>query len=61
MVLSLLRDRKDPQAMRDGLAGLKEYPGISGATTFAGSNDAQNGLFLIKVQDGKFTLATGEK
>jgi ABC-type branched-subunit amino acid transport system substrate-binding protein len=62
MVLSLLREHKDtPQAIRDGLLALKDFPGISGATTFSGSGEAQKKLFLIKVQDGKFTLATGEK
>jgi ABC-type branched-subunit amino acid transport system substrate-binding protein len=62
MVLSLLKEHKDtPQAVRDGLMVLKDFPGISGATTFAGTGEAQKKLFLIKVQDGKFTLATGEK
>jgi len=62
MVLSLLKEHKDtPQAVRDGLLALKDFPGISGATTFAGTGEAQKKLFLIKVQDGKFTLATGEK
>ena len=57
MVFSLLKEHKDtPLAVRDGLLALKDYPGISGVTTFAGNDEAQKKLFLIKVEDGKFTL-----
>jgi branched-chain amino acid transport system substrate-binding protein len=57
MVLSLLKEHKDtPLAIRDGLMSLKDFPGISGTTTFAGTGEAQKKLFLIKIQDGKFTL-----
>jgi len=57
MVLSLLRERKDtPTAVRDGLLALKDYPGISGTTTFAGACEAQKKMFLIKIEDGKFVL-----
>lgn len=59
MVLSLLKGYKDtPQSVRDGLLGMKDYPGISGATTFPGSGEAQKKVFLIRVQDGKFVLNT---
>lgn len=62
MVFSLLKERKDtPVAIRDGLLALKNYPGISGAATFAGNGEAQKKLFLIKVEDGKFTLLSSEK
>jgi branched-chain amino acid transport system substrate-binding protein len=62
MVFSLLKEHKDtPAAIRDGLLALKDYAGISGAATFAGNNEAQKKLFLIKVEDGKFTLLGGEK
>lgn len=57
MILSLIKDRKDtPVAIRDGLLALKDYPGISGATTFSGNRDAQKKLFLIKIEDGGFVL-----
>ena len=57
-----LKEHKDtPQAIEDGLLSLKDFPGISGATTFPGTGEAQKKLFLIKIQDGKFALATGEK
>jgi ABC-type branched-subunit amino acid transport system substrate-binding protein/outer membrane protein assembly factor BamD (BamD/ComL family) len=62
MVLSFLKERKSsPQSIRDGLLALKDYSGITGATSFAGTGEAQKKLFLIKIQDGKFTLVTGEK
>jgi hypothetical protein len=62
MVFSLLKERKDtPIAIRDGLLALKNYAGISGAATFAGNGEAQKKLFLIKVEDGKFTLLSSEK
>lgn len=58
-ILSCLKDHKDTsQAIRDCLASLKDFPGISGSTTFAGNGDAQKKLFLIRIQDGKFTLNT---
>ncbi len=57
MVLSLLKDKKDtPAAIREGLLSMKDFPGISGATTFSGSGEAQKKLFLIRIERGKFTL-----
>jgi branched-chain amino acid transport system substrate-binding protein len=57
MVFSLLREHKDtPAAIQGGLLGLKDYPGISGSTTFQGSNEALKQLYLVKVEDGKFVL-----
>ncbi len=62
MVLALLGEHKDtPLAIRDGLLSLKDFPGISGATTFAGTGEAQKKLFLVKIQDGKFTLSGDNK
>jgi branched-chain amino acid transport system substrate-binding protein len=59
MVLSLLEAKKDtPAAIREGLLNLKDFPGISGTTSFAGSGEAQKKLFLIRIEDGKFTLVT---
>jgi branched-chain amino acid transport system substrate-binding protein len=61
MVFSLIKDRKEtPLAIRDGLLAMKEYPGISGMTTFPGNGEAKKKLFFIKVQDGKFTLESGD-
>jgi branched-chain amino acid transport system substrate-binding protein len=60
MVAALLKQRRDtPLAVRDGLLGLKDFPGISGITTFAGTGEAQKKLFMITVENGKFVLAPG--
>ncbi len=62
MVLSLLKERKDsPSAVRDGLQSLKNFPGISGTTSFAGTGEAQKKLFLIKIEDGRFVLSSTGK
>jgi len=59
MVLSLLAEKKDtPAAIKEGLLSLKDFPGISGTTTFPGKGEAQKKLFLIRIEDGKFTLVT---
>ena len=57
MVLSLLAAKKDtPAAIREGLLNLRDFPGISGSTSFMGSGESQKKLFLIMIEDGKFTL-----
>jgi len=57
MVLSLLKEKKDtPAAIREGLLNMKDFPGISGTTSFMGSGESQKKLFLITIEDGKFTL-----
>lgn len=57
MVLSLLAEKKDtPAAIKEGLLNLKDFPGISGTTSFPGTGEAQKKLFLIRIEDGKFTL-----
>ena len=62
MVAALLKQRKDtPVAIRDGLLGTKDFLGISGTTTFAGSGEAQKKLFMITVENGKFVLSPGVK
>jgi branched-chain amino acid transport system substrate-binding protein len=59
MVLSLLEAKKDtPTAIREGLLNMKDFAGISGTTSFMGSGEAQKKLFLIRIEDGKFTLLT---
>ncbi len=62
MVLSLLKERRDtPSSLRDGLLAMKDYPGVSGVTTFPGIGEAQKKLFLITVQDGQFAPFHGGK
>ena len=58
MVLSLLSEhRATPAAIRDGLAVLSAYPGISGTTTFSGTGEAQKKVFLITIDGNGFTPA----
>ncbi len=55
MILTLLKAGKEtPAAVRDGLLALRDFPGISGSTTFPGNGEAQKKLFLLTVEDGKF-------
>jgi ABC-type branched-subunit amino acid transport system substrate-binding protein len=57
MVLSLLKERRDtPAAVRDGLLAIRDFTGISGTASFPGSGEAQKKLFLIKIEDSRFTL-----
>ena len=59
MILTLLKEKKDtPVAIKDGLLNLRDFPGISGTTSFMGSGESQKKLFLIMIEDGKFTLVT---
>jgi branched-chain amino acid transport system substrate-binding protein len=57
----LKQHRETATAIRDGLAEIKDYPGITGTTTFAGNQEARKKLFLIKIRDGAFTLAGSEQ
>jgi branched-chain amino acid transport system substrate-binding protein len=57
LVLAQLNDQKDtPAAIRDGLLATKDFPGVSGVTSFLGNGEAQKKLFLIRIENGKFTL-----
>lgn len=57
MALSLLKEGKEtPAAVKEGLLTLRDFPGISGSTTFPGNGEARKKLFLITVEDGKFVL-----
>jgi branched-chain amino acid transport system substrate-binding protein len=48
----------DPKAIREALAQTKDLPGVTGAITFQpGSRIPQKGVTVIRVKDGKFTLA----
>ena len=58
IVLSVLKERKDtPEAIREGLLAIRDFPGISGKTSFEANGEAQKKLFLIRVEGGRFTLA----
>ena len=48
----------DPKAIREALAQTKGLSGVTGAITFQpGSRIPQKGVTVIRVRDGKFTLA----
>ncbi len=46
----------DAAAITKAIAETKNYPGITGAITFADSHVPQKGVTLIKIDGGKFTL-----
>jgi ABC-type branched-subunit amino acid transport system substrate-binding protein len=57
MVLSFIRQRKDtPAAIREGLIELKDFPGVSGLTSFHSTGEAEKNIFFITVEGGKFVL-----
>lgn len=41
------------EELRQALAGLQNYPGVTGTTTFDPQGDASKGLFLLQVRDGQ--------
>ena len=58
MVLSLIGEhRNTPADIRDGLAVLSAYPGISGTTTFNGTGEGQKNVFLITIDSNGFVPA----
>lgn len=62
MVLTLLKEGKNtPAAIRNGLLSVRNYPGITGLTTFPGTGEAQKKLFLITIEDGKLVLLNAGK
>lgn len=55
-ILFSLLDRKDlnsREALRQALARLKNYPGVTGNTSFDFTGEADKNLFLLKVQKGR--------
>lgn len=44
-------------ALTKAIGATKDFPGITGKITFAGSNVPQKGVTIIGIKDGKFTLA----
>jgi branched-chain amino acid transport system substrate-binding protein len=47
----------DPTVYREELAKLKDYPGVSGQTTFRADREPiKSPVFLMTVKDGKFAL-----
>lgn len=40
-------------ALRDGIAATRDFPGVTGLTSFAENGDAQKPLLIFEIQDGK--------
>lgn len=49
------------EAIRDGLYRIKDYPGVSGVTTFDSSGDVSKPIAIKSVRDGKFIVLTVTK
>lgn len=46
--------RVDRQAVRDALASITEYPGVSGTMQFKGTGDPVKSAVIIQIREGKF-------
>ncbi|MGB0560571.1 MAG: ABC transporter substrate-binding protein [Spirulinaceae cyanobacterium] len=46
-----------PEAIRQGLASLQEFPGVSGTISYAGTGDPNRTVFVLHIQGGDPTLA----
>jgi branched-chain amino acid transport system substrate-binding protein len=47
--------KADPQSIRDALAAIREYKGVTGEMQFqAGSGDPRKGAVIMQIKDGKF-------
>lgn len=44
----------DPQAIQAEMAKIKDFPGITGKTSFAENGDAVKDILILKVEDGSF-------
>lgn len=44
--------------IRDALAQINDYPGISGQISFRGQNDPQKEVIILQVKNGRFTYVT---
>src|SRR5690625_155224 len=44
----------DRKAIRDGIGGTKDFPGVTGVTSFADNGDAEKPLLIFEVQNGRF-------
>ncbi|MDL1985617.1 MAG: ABC transporter substrate-binding protein, partial [Deltaproteobacteria bacterium] len=48
------KNQFDSQQIRDGLIGMKNFPGVSGTTTFDRNGGVKKSIALVRVQNGKF-------
>lgn len=54
IILTLLArpEARDRETLRQALATLRDFPGVTGQTRFGPNGDAEKTLFLLQVQDG---------
>ena len=54
IILSLLDrgDVRSREGLRIALSQLRNYPGVTGATSFAASREAEKVLYLLQVKNG---------
>jgi branched-chain amino acid transport system substrate-binding protein len=48
--------KSDRSKIKDGLAKIKDYPGISGVTTFDENGDGVGGVLTLVVENGQFVV-----
>ncbi|NLX52062.1 MAG: ethanolamine utilization protein EutJ, partial [Deltaproteobacteria bacterium] len=54
--------KNDRQAVRDALAGIPRYDGVTGIMQFReGSGDPVKSAVILKIRDGKFTWFANAK
>ncbi len=57
IVLKVLSDPrvKHPAGVRDGLMNIRDYPGVTGLTSFDAGGEAHKELFLLTIEGNRFT------
>jgi branched-chain amino acid transport system substrate-binding protein len=55
ILCGLLGSAANREDLRDQLETLREFKGVTGATTFGGRHDASKKLAVLQVQHGQFT------
>lgn len=48
--------KADSRAIRDALAGIKGFQGVTGSITYSGSGDPVKGAVVIKIENGRFVF-----
>jgi branched-chain amino acid transport system substrate-binding protein len=53
VLIQLARGRGDRGDVRDGLHGMRSYPGVSGVTTILADGNAEKRPYLLGIEDGR--------
>lgn len=54
IIEALKKGAADRSSLRDKLAAIKDFPGVTGKTSFDANRDVDKGLFKLVVKDGKY-------